>query len=113
MFLEEELIFLLLAPDDPDLRPTWAVQKYIHVGLSTRAIAHRELIHISTTNGSNYFNINSCTTVNMILFMTDMLSPVGHVVKKAIEQPMKTIEQALHILFSGKRPERRTIDSSV
>ena len=33
-------IFLLLAPDDPDLRPTWAVQKYIHVGLSTRAIAN-------------------------------------------------------------------------
>ena len=33
-------IFLLLAPDDPDLRPTWAVQKYIHVGLSTRASVH-------------------------------------------------------------------------
>ena len=49
----------------------------------------------------------------MILFITDMFSPVGHVVKKAIEQPMKTIEQALHILFSGKGPERRTIDSSV
>ena len=49
----------------------------------------------------------------MILFITDMFSPVGHVVKKAIEQPTKTIEQALHILFSGKGPERRTIDYSV
>ena len=61
----------------------------------------------------NINNINSCITVNMLLFMTDMFSPVGHVVNKAIEYPMKITEQALHILFSGKWPERRTIDSSV
>ena len=83
------------------------------ININSNSLAHRELIHISTTNGSNHFNINSCITVNMILFITDMFSPVGHVVKKAIEQPMRTIEQALHILFSGKGPERRTIDSSV
>ena len=54
------------------------------ININSNSLAHRELIHISTTNGSNHFNINSCITVNMILFITDMFSPVGHVVKKAI-----------------------------
>ena len=53
-------IFLLLAPDDPDLRPTWAVQKYIHVGLSTRAnktLGIKHFTNLVTTFGDELTNL--------------------------------------------------------
>ena len=71
------------------------------------------MIHISAINGSNHLIINSSTTGNSISFVIDMISPIIHVIHKAIEQPMKTIEHALEILFSAKGPESRTIDYSV
>ena len=83
--------------------------KIVNIDSNSLTYMYNELIHISATNGINYIIINSCTSGNSIQFVIDIFSPVSHVVKKAIEHPMKTIEQGLQILFSGKGPESRII----